>query len=63
MTNLNTENKKFDTWMEKVDNHLVKRCGMTSMDLPDCEYMDMFESGYTPREASDVVLEELDYEY
>lgn len=47
---------KFDTWMQKVDEHLVSRCGMDSEDLPDYGYADEFDAGTTPADTARLAL-------
>lgn len=47
----------FELWMRKVDEHLIDRCGMTSADLPDYYYMDLFEDGVDPEEAAEEAFE------
>jgi hypothetical protein len=42
----------FEAWMAQVDAALVKRCGLTSADLPDYCYADDYEDGATPRQAA-----------
>ena len=37
----------FKVWMQQVDAHLEKMCGMTSDDLPDYRYRDAFDQGCT----------------
>lgn len=48
----------FQQWMRKVDGEIAKRCGLSSGDLADQCYRDMYEDGLTPAEAADEVLEE-----
>jgi len=37
----------FKIWMQQVDAHLEKMCGMTSDDMPDYCYPDAFNQGRT----------------
>ena len=48
----------FKKWMEKVDELLVKQCGLTHECLADCAYYDSWASGVTPEEMMEEVLEE-----
>ena len=46
---------KFDDWMASVDAIFDKEFGVTSEDLPDCLYYDLWEDGASPLEvASDM---------
>ena len=48
---------EFDDWMSAVDNYLSESlCGLTSDDLPDACYYDMWEDGMTPKEAANSVI-------
>jgi hypothetical protein len=43
----------FDAWMKQVDEAISSILyGMTSADLPDFTYSDMFEDGMKPRQAA-----------
>lgn len=46
----------FEQWMKKVDNILVSKSGMSSMDLADNAYHDMYDDGDTPGKAADDTL-------
>lgn len=50
----------FQEWMNKVDGELVNRCGMTSSDLPDYNYRDMYddEVPFNDTDMIDEILEE-----
>jgi len=48
----------FEAWMQKTDAALVRRCGMSSMDLPDCCYRDWYDDGVTPSEAAREAIRE-----
>ena len=42
----------FEEWMKKVDAILADSfMGLDSSDLPDCNYADWHEDGYSPRQA------------
>lgn len=47
----------FEAWMEAVDACLVRRLGVSSADLPDIAYRDLFDGGSSPQEASDTAIE------
>lgn len=52
----------FEQWMRKVDAEIAERLlGLTSSDLPDKCYRDMYETDMTPEEAAAEVLEEEGY--
>ncbi len=57
----NDYSSEFDVWMQKVDNCLVNTCGLGHQDLPDKQYMCMFEDQYTPNDAAAEVLEDEGY--
>jgi hypothetical protein len=46
------EDRCFQVWMGKVDAALVRKCGMTAVDLPDICYRDMFDEGHAPGRAA-----------
>lgn len=46
----------FKEWLNKVDNVIEIKYGLTTADLPDCNYYDMFEDGYTPSRAANVAI-------
>jgi hypothetical protein len=48
----------FDAWMAKVDERLEALCMLSSADLSDCCYYDMYESGDSPSQAARQVLRE-----
>ena len=47
----------FDQWMIKVNAAIAKKCGLTSDDLPDDCYADMYDDGLTPNMAAKSALE------
>ena len=47
----------FETWMNLVDQELVKLCTLTHLDLPDQTWRDWFDEDLTPREAAEQCLE------
>ena len=46
----------FDAWMKKVDHRIKAMVGLSYRDLPDRNWRDMFDAGWGPREAADMVL-------
>jgi hypothetical protein len=51
----------FEQWMNAVDDALVSRIGLSSDDLEDQNYFDMYEDGYSPKTAAKEVLENIDF--
>lgn len=51
----------FQDWKDKVDAALIATCGLPSDDLADCCYRDWFDSGTSPSDAAQMVLEENDF--
>lgn len=43
----------FEEWLKQVDEHLRNKIGMTTHDIDDALWMDMFEEGQSPEEAAD----------
>jgi hypothetical protein len=42
----------FKEWMAEVNRRIADKLGgLTSEDLPDCNYRDWYDAGWTPREA------------
>lgn len=56
-------NITFESWMNRVDQYLVNELGLDSQDLPDINYMDLYESGESPREAASEALEYAGYDF
>ena len=46
------EKLSYTEWMKAVDIEIGKFCGLTSDDLADCCYRDMYDDGYTAGEAA-----------
>jgi len=42
----------FEEWMHDVDDHISNACGLTSDDLADQCYQDMYEDGMTSKAAA-----------
>lgn len=53
-----TDDRLFKQWMENVDAHFTADLGLTSDDLPDQCYYELFKDGYTPREVVDKLIED-----
>jgi len=48
----------FDQWMEKVDYCVAMLfCGLSTSDLPDVDFWELFDGGDTPEEAALFVIE------
>lgn len=47
---------KFCNYMRRVDTYLEEMVGVTSIDLPDCDYWDMFDCGITAKGAAEWAL-------
>lgn len=42
----------FEKWMNKVDDYLISKVGMSSEDLPDYHWMDDYEDELSPKESA-----------
>lgn len=42
----------FEQWSRKVDNEVNALCGLSTYDLPDCDYWTWYDSGVTPKCAA-----------
>lgn len=51
----------FEAWMEEVNTEIEYTCGLTSSDLPDVAYYDMYEDGLSPSSAAMEALENAGY--
>jgi len=51
-----TDKPDFNTWLKRVDNVLIRCVGLSTSDLPDCLYMDMYESRLRPIYAAKKAL-------
>lgn len=49
---------RFANWMSRVDMYLEEMTGVTSLDLPDMDYFDMFDWGVLPKTAANIVVVE-----
>lgn len=47
----------FEVWMSEVDAILVGSIGLSSSDLPDQAYRDLYDAGLTPQQTVDDILE------
>ena len=50
--------KTFERWIAKVNEILSSQIGLTTDDLPDQCYMDMFEDDVSPSEAAKRAISE-----
>lgn len=50
----------FDAWRAKVNQHVEAYFGIGLDDLPDLETYDLYDDGYTPSEAADLLIEEVE---
>jgi len=48
----------FQDWMTKVNNLASKKMGVSIMDLPDFRYRDEYDSGASPAECVESLMEE-----
>lgn len=51
------EDRAFGEWMKKVDAAFEAKLGVSSRDLPDFHYRDLFDDGEAPAEAVQSWLE------
>lgn len=58
---MNEDQRKFLAWMASVDSYLLRKSGLTHLDLADINYRDLFDDGVSPREAADEALAENDF--
>ena len=49
----------FDVWMQRLDRHLEAVIGLGHMDLPDRDYMAMFESEARPVHVAESILDSM----
>lgn len=50
---------KFIKWLAKVDDHLIKKVGLTHLDLPDGPFADWFDDGISPATAARLLLADI----
>jgi hypothetical protein len=53
----------FDEWINVVDALCVGRYGISTNDLPDMNYREMYDSEYSPDDAIDAISDMLKIEY
>ncbi len=53
----------FELWMLAVDMEIQKTTGLTSSDLPDYCFRDEYDSGTSPEDTADLLLEEIKVGY
>lgn len=51
----------YKEWMNEVDGYLLSKCGLTSGDLADGPSRDSYDSGDSPEEYADGLLEDEGY--
>jgi hypothetical protein len=49
--------KKFVSWIEKVENKISNMLQVTLLDLPDEDYTRYFEEKYSPEEMCKIIFE------
>ncbi len=47
----------YEDYMKKVDKYLLRKVGLTHMDLPDYHYWDSYNEGATPKEVAEDAIE------
>jgi hypothetical protein len=55
--------QEFRDWMAKVDQAIGCACGMSSEDLTDICYRDLFEAGVHPKAAAREALNASGYDF
>ena len=55
---MNASDQSFRQWIREVDLILLRAVGLTSDDLADQPYRDMWEDGLTAMEAAERALED-----
>jgi len=48
----------FEQWSRKVDNAVNAICGMSTYDLPDCDYWTWYDEGVSPSTAANRAIKE-----
>jgi hypothetical protein len=56
-------NKQFLSWISKVEKTIQKKLSMSLTDLPDEDYMEYFESNYTPTDMVKIIFESNNLDY
>jgi|SaaInlStandDraft_2_1057019.scaffolds.fasta_scaffold216202_2 hypothetical protein len=59
MNSPNDYSPEFDMWMQRLDRHLEAVIGLSHMDLPDRDYMSMFESEAKPDCVAESILDSM----
>jgi len=49
--------RSYETWISDVDAVLVRKVGVSSADLPDILYRDLYDDGHSPEEAAEEAIE------
>ncbi len=47
----------YEDYMKKVDKYLLRKVGLTHMDLPDYHYRDSYDEGATVEEVAEDAIE------
>jgi len=50
----------FESWMKRVDSALESRVSLTSGELPDWDWYDCYDEGYSPSAAAKNYLHDMD---
>ncbi len=51
----------FETWLQKMDSELSKTLPVSYLDLPDRDYREWYDAGWTPKDAAEeIVAEEIE---
>jgi len=53
------EETKFEMWIREVDSEVAKILGMGASDLPDQNYRDLYEDGFSPKEAARAAVQKI----
>jgi hypothetical protein len=51
----------FESWMEKVNTAFIKATGLSVYDVEDQGYWDMWDGGYSVKDAVNEVMDEVGY--
>lgn len=57
MHKIYTNGRSFESFMQAIDELLIKKLGVTSADLPDRCYADYFDDGLRARDVVEEILE------
>ena len=51
--------ERWEQWIAAVDAEFIKLIGIGRDDLPDQDYWELFQGVYTPKQAVEIIMEEL----